>query len=258
MLNTILALSVFIGLFILLFVSVILGRRFGKWQIRHDASHKLRVVNVAEGALFALLGLLVAFTFTGAYERFEARKVHIVEEANAIDTAYLRIKLLAPATQSNLRESFRQYLDSRLGDPEKLLNSKSAEDEIPVITQLRAKIWDQAVSACNITGSSAVTELFITAVNNMFDIANTRFSIAKIHPPVVIFFLLIGLAVLSSFLAGYSTAKSKVSHSIHTLSYVAITAFTLYIIIDLEFPRLGMIRVDRFDQILIEVKDVMN
>ena len=46
-----------------------------------------------EGAVFALFGLLVAFSFSGAAERFDVRRQLIVEEANAIGTAYLRIDL---------------------------------------------------------------------------------------------------------------------------------------------------------------------
>ena len=252
MFNLFFATSVFLGL------GIFLGRAFGKWQVKHDASHKLRVVNVAEGALFALLGLLVAFTFTGAYERFEARKAYIIDEANAIDTAYLRINLLATGTQAGLRESLRQYLASRLVISKSESEKNLSPAEIKNADDINNKIWDQAIAACNLTGSSAATELFIASINNMFEIANKRIGVARIHPPIVIFYLLIGLAMLSAFLAGYTTAKSRVSHSIHTLSYVAITAFTIYIIIDLEFPRIGMIRVDKFDQVLAEVRNHMN
>jgi hypothetical protein len=34
-------------------------------------------------------------------------------------------------------------------------------------------------------------------------------------------------------------------------------ALTVYIIVDLEYPRLGMIRVDAFDQALVEVRQSM-
>lgn len=70
--------------------------------------------------------------------------------------------------------------------------------------------------------------------------------------------ILVGLAILSSFLAGYSTAKSKVSHTIYTLSYVAITAFTIYVIIELEFRRIGVIRLEHFEQLLEDEKRVIH
>ena len=53
-------------------------------------------VGVIDGAVFALPGLLLAFTFSGAAARFDTRRHLIVEEANAIGTAYLRLDLLPP------------------------------------------------------------------------------------------------------------------------------------------------------------------
>src|SRR6185369_7365193 len=67
-----------------------------------------------EGAIFALLGLLIAFTFSGAAARFENRRHLIVEEANDIGTAYLRITLLPAETQPEIRDLFRRYVDARL------------------------------------------------------------------------------------------------------------------------------------------------
>ena len=42
------------------------------------------------------------------------RRKLIVDEANAIGTAYLRIDLLPAAEQGELRAGFRRYLDARL------------------------------------------------------------------------------------------------------------------------------------------------
>jgi len=89
----------------------------------------------------------------------------------------------------------------------------------------------------------------------MLDIANTRIMITRVHPPGQIFFLLIGLGALSSFLVGYGMAKRPKFSFVYTLCFVAITAYTLYVIIDLEFPRIGMIRVDAFDHFLVEARD---
>ncbi len=60
------------------------------------------------------MGLLVAFTFSGAATRFDDRRHLIVDEANAIGTAYARLDLLAPGPRQELRELFRRYVDGRL------------------------------------------------------------------------------------------------------------------------------------------------
>jgi hypothetical protein len=58
------------------------------------------------------MGLLVAFTFSGAASRFASRRDLIVKEANNIGTANLRIDLLPFDAQLELRNDFRSYLDA--------------------------------------------------------------------------------------------------------------------------------------------------
>jgi hypothetical protein len=91
-----------------------LGRYIGLRQKAKDQEGGREGLGAVEGAIFGLLGLLIAFTFSGAAARFDTRRQLIVEEANAIGTAYLRIDLLPPGAQPGLREIFRQYVDARL------------------------------------------------------------------------------------------------------------------------------------------------
>jgi hypothetical protein len=103
-----------VGLFLGMLALVELGRRLGTRQIARDPDKGQAGAGVIDGAVFALFGLLVAFTFSGAASRFDSRRQLVVEEANDIGTAYLRTDLLPAETQPALRESFRKYLDSRL------------------------------------------------------------------------------------------------------------------------------------------------
>ena len=67
-----------------------------------------------DGAVFAVLGLLIAFTFSGATARFDTRRQLIVEETNDIGTAYLRLAPLPADAQPPLRQAFRDYLAARI------------------------------------------------------------------------------------------------------------------------------------------------
>jgi hypothetical protein len=66
------------------------------------------------------------------------------------------------------------------------------------------------------------------------------------------------LATLGAFLAGYNAAESQQKYPLHILCYVLLTAFTIYIIINLEYPRLGFIRFNSFDAMLLDVRADMN
>lgn len=253
MINYIFVVSILAFVFLLQLFSVIMGRHFGLWKIAHDTKHRLHIITVTEGAVFALLGLLIAFSFTGAYERFENREISIIDEVNAIHTLSMRIELLDKSTQNGLQRALKEYVDSRVAIYKHLTDIKSDNKEIEYSIQRAKEFWELGLVALKITNNLAATQLFVPALNNLFEIAHTRLAITKIHPPAAVFVLLIGLAMLSSFLAGYSTASKTSYNFLYLLSYIAITTFTIYIIIDLEFPRLGMIRLDRFDNMLVEV-----
>ena len=89
------------GLFLAMLVLLETGRRVGIRHLAEDGGGARQGLGIVEGAVFSLLGLLFAFTFSGASTRFEGRRYLIVEEANNIGTAWLRIDVLpAPAQPS--------------------------------------------------------------------------------------------------------------------------------------------------------------
>src|SRR6202012_1664566 len=102
-----------LGLFAGTLVLMECGRRVGV-QVRRRAGDADISFAALEAAAFALMGLLIAFTFSSAATRYDARRRLVVEEANAIGTAWLRLDLLPAARQPALRDGFRSYLDSRL------------------------------------------------------------------------------------------------------------------------------------------------
>jgi hypothetical protein len=92
----------------------------------------------------------------------------------------------------------------------------------------------------------------------MIDITTTRSMATQIHPPLVIFVMLCVLALVSSLLAGYSMAGGRPrSCWIHILAFAIIMAMTVYVVIDLEYPRLGLIRVDAVDQVPVDLQESM-
>jgi hypothetical protein len=75
------------------------------------------------------------------------------------------------------------------------------------------------------------------------------------HLPALIFLLLICVALLSALLAGYVMAKRKHRSALHMILYAAIISVTIYAVLDLDEPRSGLIRLDRADQALIDMRD---
>ena len=164
-------LALFAGIMMLLEI----GRRIGNHRLTQDAKGARIGTGTVEGAVFALIGLLIAFTFSGAAARFDDRRALIVQETNAIGTAYLRLDLLPADAQPALRELFRRYLDSRLEIYRKLPDIEAARAELARSTQLQNTIWTQAIAASRQEGAPpAATMLLLPALNEMIDITTTR------------------------------------------------------------------------------------
>jgi hypothetical protein len=209
------------------------------------------------GSVFALLGLLLAFTFSGAASRFDVRRQLIVEETNAIGTAYLRLDLLPAEAQALLQERFREYAGARLAAYRKLPDLAAANAELARATKLQSQIWEQAVVACRQANTPQATMLLLPALNAMIDITTTRAMAAQTHPPAIIFVLLCAMALAASLMAGYGLAGAASRSWLHQLVFAATIAISVYVIIDIEYPRAGLIRVGAFDQALEELLNSM-
>lgn len=232
------------------------GRRVGVRQRAGIMAGGAAGVTAVEAAIFALLGLLIAFTFQGAAGRFDARRELIVQEANNISTAWLRIDLLPAGAQPGMRALFRQYLDSRLETYRKIPNLAAVQSELARSVQLQDQIWKAALAAVPEGGQTVVVGL-LPALNPMFDIVTTRTMAAQTHPPMIVFLMLALMAYTAAFMAGHGMSGSKVRSWVHSIGFAAALAVTVYVILDMEYPRLGFIRVDVFDQVLVELRQGM-
>ena len=244
---------IFLFLGMIFFLEI--GRRL---RLRSKADDKLTSgLSVVEGALFGLMGLVIAFTFSGAASRFDERRQLIVEEANDIGTAYMRLDLLPSAAQPAIRDLVRRYVDTRIQTYRVLPDYDAALAEISKANDLQREIWNAAVAATRDDTKPQAAIVLLPALNEMFDIANTRFWATQIHPPVMIYVLLGILALVCALLAGFGMAGGTARSWIHIVGFSLILTLAVYVIIDMEYPRMGFIRVDSFDQALIDVRASM-
>jgi len=253
---TFIAILCMLGLLAGMLLLLEIGRRIALQRIARDPEGARVGLGAVEGAVFGLIGLLLAFTFSGASSRFDTRRQLILEEANAIGTAYLRLDLLPVGAQPPIRQAFRKYLDARLAVYQKLPDLQAAKAELERAATLQSEIWTYAVSACREAAQPA-TMLILPALNEMIDITTTRMGALLMHPPPVIFAMLVVLMLAGSLLAGYGMAESKARSWLHILGFALSMSVAVYVILDFEFPRVGLIRVDAFDQVLVDLRNSM-
>src|SRR5688572_23605618 len=175
-----------------------LGRGLGVAEIARDPEGVAKGIGAAEAAVFGLLGLLLAFSFSGAASRFEDRRHLITSEANAIGTAYLRLDLLSADAQPEMKELFRQYVDARLESYRNAADVAATAASLAEDAALQSEIWERAVAETTRPGMpNPPAMLLLPALNEMIDITTTRVMATRNHPPPVVFIMLAALAVRS-------------------------------------------------------------
>jgi len=254
------SLIVALGVLVLFGVLLALLELGGRLGAREMARHPDATAGsgALEGAVFALLGLLLAFTFFGAASRFDDRRKLIVEESNAIGTAYLRLDLLPGSVQPELREAFRRYVDQRLAVYRALPDLTAAAIELARANESQQQIWAKVVATSTAPGSApSAAMLLLPALNEMIDITTTRSMAGQMHPPAIVFGLLFALMLLAALLAGYGMAAAKSRNWLYRVAFAFTLAGAAYVILDFEFPRFGLIQVDSFDQVLVDLRQSM-
>lgn len=243
-----------VGMILAMIGFMYVGWRIGK-KTREESTRPANV-GAIEGSIFALLGLLIAFTFSAGISRFEDRRNLIVEEANHVGTAYLRIALLPQEAQPEMRNLFRSYLDSRLEVYRHIPDLNAARAELERGAQIQQRIWNHATDHCK-SQPAPCAMLLLPALNAMIDVTTTRTMASQFHPPTIVFILLIVFSLVAALVAGYGMAGRAPSW-LHIIAFSLSMAMTVYVILDVEYPRLGFIRIDQADQVLIDLRRSMN
>jgi hypothetical protein len=249
-----LAIVVSISLFAGMMACLETGYRFGLYASRKNpASHE--GTGTIGAAVFALLGLLLGFTFSNGISHLDQRRELIVHEANAIGTAYLRLDLLPTGKQAEMRQLFREYLNTRLEVYQQLPDVEAVDRHLAEAAQLQQQIWSKAIVASAADPTHNVARLLLPALNDMIDVTTARTIALHTHLPPLIFGLSIAVALLSALIAGYDMAKRRRRSSLHGLLYAVVIALTVFTFLDLEYPRFGLIRLNAADSALIQLRD---
>lgn len=232
--------------------SVEAGYRMGKRRLKKYPESKSEGSSVVESSVFGILGLILAFTFTGTLSRYEYRVRLVLQEANAIGTAYLRLDLLPEDTQDKLRPLYREYVQSRINVFEYYDNRQLSNSYFRQSLKLQNQIWEIANASVLRDKNPGIITLVLSSTNDMIDVANERLQATRTHPPIIVYILLFTLALASAFLVGQTMAVNQQRPLFYMVIFCVTISVITYVILDLENPRLGLIRIDVGDKVLVE------
>lgn len=244
-----------VGLFPAFLLAAEVGRRRGLAYLARGPEAMPKGTAATEACVYAVIGLILAFSFSGADARFEARRHLIMSETNAIGTAYMQLDLLPEPARSEVRKDFLAYLDSRIAMYRETRDRSTIEAHLKRTAEIKDRIWKKSVASTLDRGSHPnASALLLPTLREMFDIATTRWLALTDHPPIAIFLLLTGMNMVGAMLSGFATAVNKRRPWFYIWILASVLSVTQYVIVDLEFPRIGLIRLDSADHYLVELR----
>ncbi|WP_136933399.1 hypothetical protein [Polyangium fumosum] len=228
------------------------GYRLGRYRLRspeqEQGAHVLALVTTTMG----LLALVLAFTFGFAASRFEARKQMVVDEANAIETTYLRAGLLPGDHGAKVRGRLREYVAVRL-EAVKLGN---ADHAVQRSVELHRELWKEAEAAGREQPASALVQIFIESLNKMIGLHAIRVKVAvRSGMPEAIWAALYLVAVLNLMAVGYHAGLVKTPRSPAVATLVIGLSVLLMLTADLDRSQEGALRVSQ--QAMIDLQHLM-
>lgn len=234
-----------VGLLLLsMLLAIELGQRLGRAAGAGCSEAARSHVESVQSSLLGILALLLGFTFSLALQRFDSRSEAVIEEANAIGTALLRAQLVDPGMRPTIEASLREYLDLRVRDAAVSLEQHERHANLRGATAAVAeRLWSQSRQLVALAPAPVPTGLYVQALNDMLDAMGRRDAELDRHVPEPVLLLLYLVFVISGGVMGYNIGVS--GHRPYLVTYVMVLIITLLvlIIIDIDRPQRGYIRV---------------
>lgn len=238
-----------LSLLLTLTVAMEVGFRVGRVALARGATASAASqehINGIQTSILGILALLLAFTLSLALQRFDSRSAAVVDEANAIGTAYLRAQLLRPPMRADVQALLRDYLDLRVeASNRSIVEGDRHAGPLADATRLHGALWAQAVRAAEVDPNPVSSGLFIQSLNELFDSFSRRDAGLNRHVPEVVLLLLFGAFLMAGGIVGYACGAAGHRPSLVSYVMVALIVVLVFIVIDLDRPRRGLILVSQ-------------
>jgi len=242
-------------MFLLIILFNMAGHAYRRRRIRLNPDHVKLELGTVNGILLGMLGLLLAFTFGMSNDRYNKRRDLIIEEANNIGTAILRADLYPDSTRNLFRKNFKIYVEARIGYYSVGNNFDAVIRHYLEADSVGRVLWNIATTDARVNNVVVRSGQMIPALNAVIDITTTRRSAGESTIPNSIMYFLFTLALCCSFLIGYDT--KGLSDRIVTLGFATILSITIFMIVDLDRPRSGLINLDVASEKIVELRGLL-
>lgn len=225
----------------LMFGATIVGLWAGR-SLSHHRETLREPFGVVQAALLTLVGLIMAFGLAMAVGRYESRRAAVVDDANAIGTAYLRAQTLREPARSRSLPLFARYADASIELSRSVPGSAAQERAIATESLLQRRLWRLAGDALDGQPTQSAPRLYVESLNEMIDMQTTRVAALNNRVPSPILMVqVIGAATALALLALYLAMLSR--GVVTVLLAAGLLTLLLFVTFDLDRPARGFIRI---------------
>ena len=215
---------------------------FAGRALRKHAEKLREPVGIVQGALLALVGLILAFGMTLAVGRYDSRRAAVVDDANAIGTTYLRAQTLAEPMRSRSLQLLRRYADASLKLSHEVPTSGKFDDTVAEEDVLQRQLWGLAGDALDAAPNASAPRLYVQTLNEMIDEQTVRIAALNNRIPGAVLALeLLGAAIAFGLLALYTAMHGGGATTVILAG--GLVTLLLLVLFDLDRPTRGVIRV---------------
>jgi hypothetical protein len=207
-------------------------------------------------AALALLGLLIAFTFSMASARFDARRQALLEEANAVGTTYLRFQMLEEPYRSRLSADMLSYLDARRAFLSAGADLSAVERADEATGAVENRIWATLTDWIPRHPTDTANVSLMQATNDMFDLAASDRVVRETRVPLTIIRAIVMYSFIAALLLGQSFAARNDRNPFAAIVVFILVALSIALILDLDRPATGTITVSTtpFDRAVASIR----
>lgn len=235
---------------VILFIAIVVlnevGFRVGRFVQSRTGSEVKSLTGSIQASILGLLALLLGFTFSMSMQRYDNRSMALIDEANAIGTAILRVQLLPEKYRDEAGSLFQEYVSLRADigqlDLTKTEERKKHNDKI---ANVQNKLWSLAISATEVDPRPVTTGAFTKSLNDVIDSQGKRNALLRMQVPEVVLILLFVVFISSGGIMGYSAGLSGTRMFAPIVLVATLITLIVFIIIDLDRPKRGLIQVDQ-------------
>jgi uncharacterized membrane protein len=198
-------------------------------------------ISTLESAMLGLLALIIAFTFSMALSRYEARRDAVLNEANSIGTTALRARLLPEPHRTETLKLLREYVQIRL---DIVRSGTSLAEQMAVIDRsnaLQEALWQQTKAMAAKDNGMVPTGLFIQTLNEMIDNQGKRLAALRGRVPNIVLLSLFAIAAVAGAFAGYASGLEAKRTRLPVYIMGLLVSAVIFLILDLDRPSSGFI-----------------